>query len=153
LEELTGYIGLHEAIPEAARRLDPRQFALWKEGLIVELAGLVRRLHASGWFHRDLYLCHFFIPSRFLDTIPRTWTGCVILIDFHRLTRRRIFDWMARIKDLAQLDYSSHINGVWEQDRRLFMEHYQQGIGGRILGCLVRCKSAMYLRKHRARLG
>src|SRR5207244_11657252 len=60
VEELTGMVPLHEAIPAAAEQLDPGAFRLWKRGLIAELARLVRGLHERRRFHKDLYLCHFY---------------------------------------------------------------------------------------------
>ena len=64
LEELTGMIALHEAIPAAANRLSPAAFASWKRGLTAILATTIARLHRLRRFHKDLYLCHFFIPER-----------------------------------------------------------------------------------------
>src|SRR5262245_10451540 len=40
VEELTGMLPLHEAIPLAARRLSPRELAEWKRGLIGALVRL-----------------------------------------------------------------------------------------------------------------
>src|SRR5262249_12514526 len=63
VEELTGMLALHEAIPLASRRLSPADFAAWKRGLTRALAGLCRRLHERRFFHKDLYLCHFYVAQ------------------------------------------------------------------------------------------
>src|SRR5206468_1832361 len=44
VEELTGMLPLHEAIPKAAAQLPPAAFARWKRGLVIELARLARAL-------------------------------------------------------------------------------------------------------------
>jgi hypothetical protein len=126
VEELTGMAPLHEAIPVAARTLDPSSFRYWKRGLIVELARLTRELHDRRCFHKDLYLCHFFVPHGDLGHVPE-WRGRVHVIDLHRLGRHR---WTWRIwqaKDLAQLLYSSELPGVDARDRLRFWRAYLGG--------------------------
>ena len=52
---------LHEAIPALARRLDPPAFAAWKRALVAAMAEITATLHRANLFHKDLYLCHFFL--------------------------------------------------------------------------------------------
>lgn len=59
--ELTGCEALHEALPKLAARLDPREFAAFKRRVIAEMARITATLHAARQFHKDLYLCHFFL--------------------------------------------------------------------------------------------
>jgi tRNA A-37 threonylcarbamoyl transferase component Bud32 len=151
VEELTDQVALHEAIPTAAAHFDSRDFRQWKEGLIDEVARLVRQLHGQSLFHRDLYLCHFFIPRQFQYDCPSHWINRVTLIDFHRLTRRRFFRLPARIKDLAQLEYSSYVVGINDDDRRRFWHRYNQGHKCRMLRFLTRFKSRLYRRRERVR--
>jgi tRNA A-37 threonylcarbamoyl transferase component Bud32 len=63
------------------------------------LAGLVRRLHAAGYAHRDLYTAHVFADEHAgrLD---------LYLIDLARVFRPRWRRFRWRVKDLAQLHYS-----------------------------------------------
>lgn len=124
VEELSGMIPLHEAIPLAARRLAPADFAKWKRGLIAEMVRLTRLLHDDAWFHKDLYLCHFYIPDA--DTIrpPIDWIGRVHMIDFHRLARHPITRTWWTAKDLGQLLYSSDVDGVSARDRVRFWKLY-----------------------------
>jgi heptose I phosphotransferase len=124
LEELSGMLALHEAIPRAAAQLSATAFSIWKRGLTAALAGAVARLHALRHFHKDLYLCHFFIPARAIGAIPGNWEAELTIIDFHRLGHHR---WSAawwRLKDLAQLLYSSDVIGVTARDRLRFARYY-----------------------------
>jgi heptose I phosphotransferase len=138
VEELTGMLPLHQAIPAAAAGLDPSTFERWKRGLAAELARLTRELHERRRFHKDLYLCHFFIPQEDTRRLPR-WGGRVHLIDLHRLAHhpwawRR---WQA--KDLGQLLYSSELSKITARDRLRFWRCYLgDGRRGRWAPCLRR---------------
>ncbi len=128
VEELSGMLPLHEAIPLAAARLVPQTFQHWKQGLVAELARLARALHQCHRFHKDFYLCHFYVPEQ--DTrIPPAWPGRVHLIDLHRLGHHP-WTWPYwQMKDLAQLLYSSDVDGVHARDRLRFWVHYLGGKG------------------------
>src|SRR5262249_61585147 len=65
--ELTGCEALHEALPRLAARLDARAFANFKRRLIGEMARIAATLHAARLFHKDLYLCHFFLDTDRLE--------------------------------------------------------------------------------------
>jgi heptose I phosphotransferase len=124
VEELTGMLALHEAVPLAAERLDPATFRRWKRGLIRHMAELARRLHDRRWFHKDFYLCHFYIAEDDTRRLPDDWSDRVRLIDLHRLAHHRwTWPWW-RIKDLAQLLYSSDVPGVDVRDRLWFGRLY-----------------------------
>jgi heptose I phosphotransferase len=124
VEELTGMLPLHEAIPRASRLLPPAEFRRWKRGLIEELARLARLLHDRRCFHKDLYLCHFYIPEDDLHGLPAAWRGRVHLIDLHRLAHHPWTWRMWQVKDLAQLLYSSAVEGVDDRDRLWFWRCY-----------------------------
>jgi heptose I phosphotransferase len=129
VEELADMLPLHEAIPQAQSNLPLAVFRCWKRGLIEEMARLVRALHARRCFHKDLYLCHFFIPRNATERLP-AWRGHVHLIDLHRL-RRHPWTWRYfQAKDLAQLLFSSENPGVDSRDRLLFWRTYLNS-GGR----------------------
>jgi heptose I phosphotransferase len=133
VEELTDMLALHEAIPEASKRQDDLSFRRWKRGLVAEMARLSRMLHDRRCFHKDLYLCHFYIHRDFLDRPPpgpEGWRGRVFMIDLHRLGHH---PWTWRIwqlKDLAQLLYSSEVVGIDARDQVCFWRHYR-GLGPR----------------------
>jgi hypothetical protein len=123
IEELKGMIALHQAIPQAARQLEPAAFRLWKAGLAREMARLTRFLHQRHYFHKDLYLCHFYISESDTRNVP-DWQGRVHMIDFHRLGRHRLTAPWWRVKDLGQLLYSSAVTGVDARDRLRFWRYY-----------------------------
>lgn len=154
VEELTGMLPLHEAVPLAAERLDPVSFRRWKRGLVTEMARLTRELHGRHWFHKDLYLCHFYIPAADIEKPPLEWRGRVHLIDLHRLGRHAwTWPWW-RVKDLAQLLYSSEVPGVDDRDRIWFWNRClgsdRRTCMGRWLRTLVLLKWRLY-RRHNSR--
>lgn len=130
VEELHGMLPLHEAVPRAFRALDPRAFAKWKRGLTAELARLARELHRRDVFHKDLYFCHFYVPESLTRTVPATWERNVWMIDFHRLQRHRLTAAWWRAKDLAQLAFSSEVDGVTARDRVRFWRLYRKNWPG-----------------------
>lgn len=126
VEELTGMLALHEAIPLAKSRLSPEEFAKWKRGLIAEMALLSRELHRRGAYHKDLYLCHFYISESDTALSPKAWQGRVVMIDFHRLGRHWLGKTWFQVKDLAQLMYSCDgVDGVTVRDRLRFWKLYR----------------------------
>ena len=155
IEELANMLPMHEAIPRAARQLDPGTFAHWKRGLIEEVARLTRDLHRRRVFHKDLYLCHFYIPRADTETVPASFSGRVHLIDLHRLGHHP-WSWRIwQVKDLGQLLYSSEIPGVVARDRLRFWRAYlggtgRHGLGQRWLRWFVLFKWRRY-RRHNAR--
>jgi len=139
IRELEGYEALHEAIPQAAARLDPAAFAAWKRRLTAEVAALAARLHNSRTFHKDLYLCHFFLNEA---ADPR-----LVLIDFHRVKTHRLgVNWW-RWKDLGQLLFSTFdVAGITDRDRLRFWTHYRRLTGAsRWQARPIRWKAARYL--------
>lgn len=149
IEELADMLPLHQAIPRAARLLHPVDFQAWKNGLVRELARLASALHRRHHYHSDLYLCHFFIRR---DDLWKNldWRGRVHLIDLHRLARHRLASTIWQVKDLAQLLYSSNIDGVEARDRLRFWRAYlgrqRKSLWGRCLARAVRFKSFLYQR-------
>lgn len=150
IEELTGMLALHQAIPLAGRQLDPATFRRWKAGLAAEVARLALVLHERAHFHKDFYLCHFFVMRADTLRVP-DWRGRVYLIDLQRLRRHRLtWPWWI-VKDLAQLLYSSEIDGIDARDRLAFWRAYLGPLahtwGGRLLRRCVLLKGGRY-RQH-----
>lgn len=126
VEELAGMLSLQEAIPLAAVRQDAPSFRRWKRGLAVEMARLTRMLHDRRCFHKDLYLCHFFIAGDDTHGLPPSgWRGRVHLIDLHRLGHHPLLAPVFKTKDLAQLLYASGMVGVDARDRLTFWRAYR----------------------------
>jgi heptose I phosphotransferase len=150
LEELTGMVALHEAIPAAASRLQPEAFLRWKRSLIAALAKTVARLHGLHHFHKDLYLCHFFVLERWTLAAPPTWPAHLTMIDLHRLGHHPCTAAWWRLKDLAQLLYSSDVGGVTARDRLRFARIYagdsRRSLRWRVLRWLIGVRWRNYRR-------
>ena len=121
--------------------------------LTVAIARLTRELHGERWFHKDLYLCHFYIPATDTEHVP-DWTGRLHLIDLHRFHQHRWTwpHWLA--KDLRQLLYSSEIAGVTARDRLRFWRAYLgpgQRRGPAWLRWTIAIKWRLYRRHNRKR--
>lgn len=153
VEELTDMLALHQAIPLAAQTLAPTAFRLWKKGLAAELARLARAMHDQRFFHKDLYLCHFFVPRDLIAQPPNSWHGRVHVIDFHRLGRHP-FTWpLWLVKDLGQFWYSSDLPGIDDRDRLRFWRHYvgRRGASRSLLARIIRLKKGLYQRHNAKR--
>jgi heptose I phosphotransferase len=135
VEELTDMLPLHEAVPLAAAALDGPTFRRWKRGLVAEVARLARLLHDRRCFHKDFYLCHFYIHRDDTARLPEAaaespWRGRVSLIDLHRLAHHPWTWRLWQLKDLAALLYSSEVQGIDLRDQLSFWRHYR-GLGPR----------------------
>ena len=154
VEELTGKLPLHQAVPLAAQRLDPVVFARWKRGLIAELARIARELHRRKVFHKDLYFCHFYIDESLTREVPQSWVNRAVMIDLHRLGKHTLAAKWFQIKDLAQFLYSSEVPGVTARDRLRFWKRYCDlwpgSPPGSWLRFFIRLKWKLY-RRHSAR--
>jgi tRNA A-37 threonylcarbamoyl transferase component Bud32 len=125
VEELHDMLPVQEVVPLAAASLTPAEFRRWKRGLIAEMARLTRLLHDRCRFHKDLYLCHFYIARADAAVAEPAWRGRVFLIDLHRLGRHP-WTWLWwRMKDLAQLLYSTEVGGIDPRDRLYFWQMYR----------------------------
>ncbi len=121
--ELTGSRELNEILPDLAARLNAQEFARLKREIIAEMAAISARLHRSNTFHKDLYLCHFFLDPRLKDSPGHRLT----LIDLHRLAEHRLTAWRWRWKDLGQLLYSTYAHPeIDDRDRLRFWMHYRR---------------------------
>jgi heptose I phosphotransferase len=126
VEELAGMVSLQEAIPLAAVRQDAASFRQWKRTLAAEMARLARMLHDRRCFHKDLYLCHFYMAREDTRAVPAEgWRGRLYLIDLHRLAHHTLAWRVWQTKDLAQLLYSSEIVGIDARDRLYFWRAYR----------------------------
>lgn len=90
---------------------------LQKVKLVKELAAFAKRLHESGWFHRDFYLCHIFIREVGGDYQ-------LALVDLARMFRPRWRTIRWQIKDLAQLNFSASAKDFSRTMRLRFAKSY-----------------------------
>ncbi|MDB5349750.1 MAG: rfaP 1 [Planctomycetota bacterium] len=145
--ELTGCRELNEVWPGLRATMTEDAFARLKRELIVEMAGIAARLHAASVFHKDLYLCHFFLDT----TLQSPLGGRLTLIDLHRLAEHRLLGFRWRWKDLGQLLYSSYeVAGIDDRDRLRFWRHYREATALPFAGWQMRrviAKAERY-RKH-----
>jgi heptose I phosphotransferase len=119
--DLAGSQPLHEAIPTFRRELGPAPFAAWKRRVIAAVARITATLHRASLFHKDLYLCHFF-----LDPQPSSEPH-LTLIDLHRLGHHPLRAGRWRRKDLGQLLFSTYdVVGIDDRDRLRFWSHYRR---------------------------
>jgi heptose I phosphotransferase len=151
IAELAGCEAVNELLPRLAVQLDAHAFQTLKRRLIAEIARITATLHAARVFHKDLYLCHFFLAQEQLDG-ERGITR-VSLIDLHRLKEHRLWpDWW-RWKDLGQLLYSTEgVDGVTDRDRLRFWRIYRQRLRiqrPRWHARIVRLRAARYLEHNR----
>lgn len=149
--ELTECQELNVALPELAEELDLRSFERLKKRVIVEMARITATLHAARIFHKDLYLCHFYLDRgrlrQDLDDVRLS------LIDLHRLGEHRLLADRWRWKDLGQLLYSTDgVTGIDARDIYRFWFHYRRRVGLRWPGWqarMIRLKARRYLKHNR----
>ncbi|HEY4311952.1 MAG TPA: lipopolysaccharide heptosyltransferase II [Pirellulales bacterium] len=122
-EELTGYVQLDHllqqrfpAINHAISIGQPRDREF--DRLLTQVADVAGRFHRSGYNHRDLYCCHFFIRE------PQPGVFDVRLIDLQRVQHRTRLRRRWIVKDLAQLAYSAPREVVSCSRRLAFFKAY-----------------------------
>ena len=144
--ELSGSVELNVALPRLAEALDPTEFEALKRGLVRETAEIAAALHKDRVFHKDLYLCHFFLDTTRLGDPGRR----LALIDLHRLAEHRWWPDRWRWKDLGQLLYSTEgVAGASPRDVARFWSHYRRLVPMRSPGRqarMVAWKAARYSR-------
>jgi heptose I phosphotransferase len=149
--ELAGCAPVNELLPQLAGRLDALAFTRLKRRLIAEMARITATLHAALVFHKDLYLCHFFVDSHRLDRDGNT--PRMVLIDLHRLGEHRLWPNWWRWKDLGQLLFSTEgVAGINDADRRRFWRRYCRLVGIVRPGWharMIRLRAARYLAHNR----
>jgi heptose I phosphotransferase len=143
VSELEGSSPVNELLPVLAAALDRDAFTGLKRRMVREIAQIAARLHNARIFHRDLYLCHFFVNEARLraEGLPR-----IALIDLHRLAEHRLGSVWWRSKDLGQLLFSTEgVAGIRDHDRLRFWVHYSRLAG------LARPRLSLWLARLRAR--
>ena len=75
IAELSGSEAVNELLPRLANQLDSRAFETLKRRVIGEIARITATLHAARAFHKDLYLCHFFVDHDALKGLANSTEG------------------------------------------------------------------------------
>jgi heptose I phosphotransferase len=88
-----------------------------KEKLILKIADLAGKMHSAGMAHQDFYLVHIFVKEKKDDEI--------FLIDLQRTIKQEKLSDRWRIKDLAQIHFSSE-PFTSDKDRQLFWKRYTE---------------------------
>ncbi len=146
IAELTGCEAVNEALPRLAARLSRDDFEALKRRLATEIAQMTAAMHRARAFHRDLYLCHFFLSDDRLGDNGGPLR--LSLIDLHRLSQHAIWpDWW-RWKDLGQLLFSTYdVEGINDRDRSRFWRSYCRKTGirwPRGQARMIRLRAARY---------
>jgi heptose I phosphotransferase len=111
-ENLYDSVSLEKQLPECFDDLTGKHRQRCE--FIVQLANFVKRFHNSGLRHRDLYLSHIFLSQ----------SGELFLIDLQRVFKPTILSERYRVKDIAQLHYSTPGDKVSCADRIRFYKSY-----------------------------
>jgi heptose I phosphotransferase len=145
--ELIGCEELNVALPRLAARLDGAAYGSLKRRIVAEMARISAALHGARVFHKDLYLCHFFLDVGRLRLDPRDVR--LVVIDLHRLREHRLRADRWRWKDLGQLLYSTRgVAGIDGRDVLRFWKHYRRNVRVRFplwQARMIRLKAARYL--------
>ena len=116
-EELSGYKSLHDFFEGLSKQDDKSYVQRTKQELVKALAEYVRKLHAGGMNHRDLYLCHFFVR-------PEEPSRTLTLLDLQRVQKRPRVRRHGKVKDLAALEFSAQQVGLGKTDKMRFRLGY-----------------------------
>jgi tRNA A-37 threonylcarbamoyl transferase component Bud32 len=92
-----------------------------KLNIVEDLAGMVKRFHSAGYYHKDLYCCHLIVAVDEHEESGR-W-GQPHLIDLERVVRERNPAERWIVKDLAALHFSAP-KAVSSRDRWRFLKYY-----------------------------
>lgn len=120
-EEIEEVTSLEEFIEQKQGRID--DFRL-KRSLIYGLADIARVLHRNGANHRDFYLCHFLVETRYLEAGGGIGPAPISLIDLHRAQLRRKTPSRWVVKDLGGLYYSAMGTNLTRYDLFRFIKGY-----------------------------
>ena len=118
IEELPQAEALERLLPEWHNTKSEYALLRDKKELIRQMALLVLRLHRSGYYHRDLYLSHVFLSK------DKYGLERLNLIDLQRVFQPRFLKRRWKIKDLAQLYYSSRDYFSYTDMMRFLHEYF-----------------------------
>jgi len=118
--ELKDTVSLEDLARDWQERED---FIHIKRAIIPQVARMVRRIHACGMNHRDLYICHLHVSKRWLEN-PVSYPE-LFIIDLHRAQIRQSVPKRWLVKDIASLHFSSMDAGLTGNDRLRFMRAYR----------------------------
>jgi len=115
-EKIPNAESLEKKLPDFFYYDPSKQDQQQRADFINSLADFARRFHRTGFRHRDFYLAHIFMNTK----------GDFSLIDLHRAFKPLPYRFRFRIKDIAQLYYSSPGKYITRSDRLRFYLRYRQ---------------------------
>ncbi|MDP6962622.1 MAG: lipopolysaccharide kinase InaA family protein [Planctomycetota bacterium] len=92
-----------------------------KNSILEDIAGMVKRFHSAGYYHKDLYCCHLIVAEDEHEKESR-W-GQPHIIDLERVVRERNPAERWIVKDLAALHFSAPAV-VSMRDKWRFLKYY-----------------------------
>lgn len=113
-EKIPGGQSMEKKLPDCFLTQSPIENVSEKRQFLNKIADFARQFHDTGFRHRDFYLAHIFLTpdERFY------------LIDLQRTFKPGLLGERFRIKDIAQLHYSTPGNRVSRCDRLRFYMRY-----------------------------
>ncbi len=123
-EALEGMVSLEELAVTLAKLPRPQR-ARVNRALLREVAEAARRFHGAGLNHRDFYLCHFLVRDRDWSEWCEGEKLELVLIDLHRVQRRKAVPRRWLVKDLGGLLFSALDAGLTRRDWLRFLEMYR----------------------------
>jgi hypothetical protein len=113
-EKLQNAWPLEKKLPDFFYNSSPTENVKQKKDFINALADFAAKFHKTGYCHRDFYLAHIFTDDQ----------QNFYLIDLQRTFKPLFFKWRFKLKDLAQLYYSSPGQIISRADRFRFYIRY-----------------------------
>ncbi|MHC4131601.1 MAG: lipopolysaccharide heptosyltransferase II [Planctomycetota bacterium] len=113
-EEITNAEPLEKKLPDCFQDSTNQDNIKEQREFIKELGQFARKLHDTGYRHRDFYLAHIFYRNN----------GTLYLIDLQRAFNPRFLAERFRVKDIAQLYYSAPKSAFSKTDRLRFYRSY-----------------------------
>jgi len=113
-EQIPNAVSLEQKLPSYFYQPITKDSLNKRRTFIKKLADFIKRFHATGFRHRDLYLCHIFCNDNENFT----------MIDLARTFKPILLPERFRVKDIAQLFYSAAGKYFSNADRLRFYKAY-----------------------------
>ncbi len=133
-EEIENSISLEELVLDSTQ---PAPTVQQKRAIIKKVAEIARAMHQHGVNHRDFYICHFLLPTIWLEQENPGIEPPLYVIDLHRTQLRESLPTRWLLKDLVGLHFSSMDAGVTMKVRWRFICCYENKAVRRLFRCFA----------------